>query len=111
MVWGLDGFQYGLHVIFPKTNTTGDQVPVSEDCAIHVHVFTDRILEKTALSTYGLLSNTEDGIQTQDTLLERYRYEMLVEELDERGIEPLASGCRIVETSDGHSTRKGIRVI
>lgn len=103
MVWGLDGFQYGLHVIFPKKNTTGDQVP--EDCVI----FNDRILEETALSTYGLISNTEDGIQTQVTLLERY--EMLVDELDERGIEPLASGCRIVETSDGHSTRKGIKVM
>ena len=36
---------------------------------------------------------------------------MLVDELDERGIERLASGCRIVETSDGHSTRKGIKVM
>ena len=63
-------------------------------------IFTDRILEETAVSTYGLISNTEDGIQTQKTLLERY--EMLVEELDARGIDALPSGCRIVETSDGH---------
>ena len=103
MVWGLDGFQYGLHTIFPKVNTTGDQVP--EECAI----FTDRIIEEAAVSTYGLMSNTEDGIQTQETLLARY--EMLVEELDARDIQPLPSGCRIVETSDGHSTRKGIKVM
>lgn len=103
MVWGLDGFQYGLHTIFPKANTTGDQVP--QECAI----FTDRIIEESAVSTYGLMSNTEDGIQTQETLLARYG--MLVEELDARNIQPLPSGCRIVETSDGHSTRKGIKVM
>ena len=84
MVWGLEGFQYGLHVIFPKASTTSDQVPDEST------IFTDRILEETAVSTYGLISNTEDGIQTQDTLLERY--EMLVEELDARGIDPLPSG-------------------
>jgi hypothetical protein len=58
MVWGLDGVQYGLHVIFPKVTVTDDMMPDT------LEIFTDRILEEQAVSTYELwrlLTDTARG--------------------------------------------------
>ena len=68
-------------------------------------IFKDTIYEDTKNSSYGMISTTSHGIQTIDTLVERYK--MLDEELTARGI-VRSESREVVEMTDGHKTRGGL---
>ena len=58
---GLDGFLYGHNIIVARgTNvvTVGGSIPDS------LGVFTNQICEATLISTWGMLSTTDNGVQT-----------------------------------------------
>jgi hypothetical protein len=94
MCWGLDGFQYGLHVIVGRKTVTQGQVPDRLQ-----QFFTNETHELFKSSTHGLHSTTDCGIQTGASFLRRL--EKLVEELKQRGV-PFP----IVIVLDDHSSRK-----
>ena len=58
MVWGLGGFQYGLHVNLKRTTVTAGSIPDE------MSVFYDKIKEDAMVSTYPLLSTSECGVKT-----------------------------------------------
>lgn len=98
VMWGLDGFQWGSHLVLARDTITDDLLPDNSK------VFTDRIIEEMRVSTYGLISLTDCGVQTGATLVGRTK--MFVEEMDARGgFEPLESGCRCIMLGDNHSSR------
>lgn len=94
MMWAADGFQFGIHTIVARTQVTTGQIP---DCI--TEKITDSIFEPTMISTYGLHSTTDCGIQTGKSLLERLK--LLVVELEARGTQfPVVLVC------DDHSSRE-----
>ena len=93
MTIGLDGFQYGLHVLMERTTITEDL------CIEQFAKFDKKINEQFGVSTYGLISTTERGVQTGSSLLEVYR--MLDKELTDRGVPR-----PVVMLTDAHASRQ-----
>ncbi|KAK3271485.1 hypothetical protein CYMTET_20164 [Cymbomonas tetramitiformis] len=99
MVMGLDGFLYGLHVLVARNTLTKGLTPeILED------TFTNEIREGEKISTYGLITLNECGVQTELSLEERYK--VLIKELEHRGV-PLP----VVELTDNHASRYGEMVM
>jgi len=98
MVQDLGGFMYGCHIILARKTLTDSLAPPECD------VFDNKIHEKEGYSTFSLVSLTECGVQTEVSLLERYR--LLSKELAARGVT-----LPVVETTDNHVSRYGDQVI
>jgi hypothetical protein len=98
MAWGLDGFQYGLHVIIDRTQLHTGDIPDTLD------MFEDTIHEHSRVSTYGMISTNDHGVQTGITLLERLK--MLKLELIHREVP-----SPVLLLSDNHSSRETIEVL
>uniref|UniRef100_A0A7S3NNK5 DDE-1 domain-containing protein n=1 Tax=Aureoumbra lagunensis TaxID=44058 RepID=A0A7S3NNK5_9STRA len=98
MCWGLDGFNYGPQIIVAKKTIT-------EGLAVDaLKVFKDEIHEEFHCSTFGIISNTQYGVQTGDTFLDYLK--KLDRELSARGINE-----EVVVLSDSHASRKDVRVL
>ena len=98
MIWSLDGFKWGDQIILP-------QIKLTDDLAIEAGaVFTNEIHESQLVSTYLLVSPTEKGVQTGDTLAERM--DMLHREVTARGL-----SRPIIILTDGHKSRFSHKVL
>ncbi|KAK3265864.1 hypothetical protein CYMTET_25482 [Cymbomonas tetramitiformis] len=93
MVMGLDGFLYGLHVLVARASLTKGLTPeILED------TFTNEIREGEKVSTYGIVTVNECGVQNEHSL--NARYKVLINELEHRGV-PFP----VVELTDNHASR------
>ncbi|KAK3249698.1 hypothetical protein CYMTET_40890 [Cymbomonas tetramitiformis] len=92
VVMDLSGFLYGAHLMLSREVLTEGLAPDE------IEVFDSRIHEQQKLSTYGLVTINESGVQTGTTLLERYK--MLDQELSARNVER-----PVVEMTDNHDSR------
>ena len=93
MVWGLDGFQYGPHLLVSRETIT--EGLVSEAMAN----YKSEIFEfPVMLSTFGLITNNAHGVQTGQSLLARYK--VLDQELTAQDVPR-----PVVELSDNHESR------
>jgi len=94
MCWGLDGSNYGLQFIVGRQTITESLTP---DELSH---FKNEVLDDFKCSTFGMISNTEHGVQTEAFFFERMK--MLDAELALRKVvRP------VVVMSDNHASRKG----
>ncbi|KAK3277363.1 hypothetical protein CYMTET_14622 [Cymbomonas tetramitiformis] len=99
MVWSLDGFKWGDQVIFAQSRLS-DNMAIEEAR----HIFTNQIHEAQHISTFLLVSPTEKGVQTGDTLGDRM--DMLDKEVTARGLpRPL------IILTDGHKSRFSHQVL
>ena len=98
MTWGLDGMQYGLHVILKRCSITEGLV-IDE-----LELFDDTIFERFMYSSFGLISTTAKGVQTEESCLQAYK--MLDRELTARNV-PRS----VMMLTGSHASRKGERVL
>ena len=61
MTWGLDGMQCGLHVVLKRCSITEGLV-IDE-----LELFGDTIFERVMYSSFGLISTTARGVQTEES--------------------------------------------
>ena len=98
MTIGLDGFQYGFHALIERATVTEDL------CIDEFASFDNKICEQFGVSTHGLISTTEHGVQTGASLLAAYK--MLDRELSMRGVpRPV---CML---TDAHASRQDEEVL
>ena len=97
MVIGLGGFQYGLHINVARSGWTEGSVPDT------LAIFTHRILEEQKMSTYGMLTASDCGMNTGEVKLARLK--MLHKELVARGVK-----FPVVYMADNHSSNLDVEI-
>ena len=98
MTWGLHGMQCGLHVVLKRCSITEGLV-IDE-----LELFGDTIFERVMYSSFGLISTTARGVQTEESCLQAYK--MLDRELTARNV-PRS----VMMLTGSHASRKGERVL
>eukprot|EP00959_Pyramimonas_sp_CCMP1952_P398971 8360245-Pyramimonas_sp.AAC.1 len=93
MVQDLSGFLYGMHLIVARKSLTESLAP-----DIACETFDNKIHELEGYGSYSLLSLTECGVQTGESLLQRYK--VLDKELIARGVKR-----PVLEMTDNHVSR------
>ena len=98
MCWSLCGMQHGLQLIVARKTLT-ENLAVEE-----FEEFDEQINIKSKYSTYGIISNTENGVQTGESFLE------LAKMLDKE-FTAMRTPRPVVLLSDNHASRKDPKVL